>query len=370
MEAKCLAREQEYKNLLDEHKERVEETVNLKKSLADNQKLTTELKYEVNMKKLEITNVKGEANSLEKRIEDKNAELSKAIAINERIQVLEEANTNLKESLFKLAEEYSRDLPEIYKDFEEMTKEMMNSPKCTVSKLTAKEFNSIDNFIEISQGKLPMIAKNCIKLLSILIKFYNETSQKSKGSRKGLTGYKKKSSIKHRTDAKSPINESKRNIINIESQEKNIKSGKMDTDGKYKDEFQRNIENKGTTQNDESKCNKQYIRKTNNEEDKKNYIKESDIRNGGIINVFYLLERTRNSSAERFGKFDSSSPSNKRNLTPYSRRLTGKLKTIDDLPENCSLVQIFNNITKKKGDYFDPSLQYGGKSMYILIMTI
>ena len=43
-----------------------------------------------------------------------------------------------------------------------------------------------------------------------------------------------------------------------------------------------------------------------------------------------------------------------------------ELKKISNLPDNYSVVQVYDNLTKKSGDYFDPYIQYGGRSMYFI----
>ena len=40
-----------------------------------------------------------------------------------------------------------------------------------------------------------------------------------------------------------------------------------------------------------------------------------------------------------------------------------QVKDTIGLPDNYSIIQVYNNYTKKGSDYFDPAIQYGGESM-------
>jgi len=84
----------------------------------------------------------------------------------EEIKALEEQNEQLKDLLVKLADDYSKDLPGVFNEFDKMIKEL--NVEGDVSKAINKEFNTLDAFVKESNKNLPKIAKNCIKIIQSL----------------------------------------------------------------------------------------------------------------------------------------------------------------------------------------------------------
>lgn len=156
------------------HERQVEEVAQLTKLLNEKEQMELELKTEISNQAEELTRLKEKINRLEKELESTKVELTKTRVFNERIGTLEEANDNLKDSLFKLADEYSRDLPEIFSSFDTLTSEMQQSPTSSVSTTAVKEFSSIGRLAQSSSGNFFMIAKNCIRLLRALVRDWKE----------------------------------------------------------------------------------------------------------------------------------------------------------------------------------------------------
>jgi len=138
------------------------------------------LKEEISVQKEDLNRLKKTIETLEKELEETKVELTKAKIHIERIITLEEANDKLKGSLFELADEYSRDLPEIFNNFDKLTKEIEETPTCDVSLITVKEFGSVDKLIHISTNNFFMISRNSIQLLRALIKHNKENEKRGK----------------------------------------------------------------------------------------------------------------------------------------------------------------------------------------------
>eukprot|EP00826_Nyctotherus_ovalis_P043137 TRINITY_DN4513_c0_g1_i15.p1 TRINITY_DN4513_c0_g1~~TRINITY_DN4513_c0_g1_i15.p1 ORF type:complete len:444 (+),score=140.57 TRINITY_DN4513_c0_g1_i15:447-1778(+) len=140
------------------------------KALKEKEELESNIRSEAEKNLSQEQFTKETINNLQDQLESTSKELNELRNKCERLDYLEEANSKLKESLAKLADEYSRDLPEIFQSFNTLTKTLTEESSCSVSKVAVKEFGSVDNLAQESKENLPSIARNSMKILTTLVK--------------------------------------------------------------------------------------------------------------------------------------------------------------------------------------------------------
>lgn len=146
----------------------------MKKSVADREKVETELRCEIDELKAQV------AAACERSKECRVVVVSSEVRLEEmrkrgvELEGVEEYNRKLKELVVKVGNEHSKELPEIYKSFDLLIKELLKEKENTVTKITCKEFASVEELFRTSSESLPSIARNCTRLLLALTRFHNE----------------------------------------------------------------------------------------------------------------------------------------------------------------------------------------------------
>ena len=321
---------QEMEKELDESKSECRELREVQeKTLREKEELEDNIKVEAEKRETEENESSETISNLENKLQETTKELNELRYKCEKLDYLEEANIKLKESLAKLAEEYSRDLPEIFKNFNILTKTMVDESTSNVTKATVKEFGSIENLIQESKENLPAIAHNSIKILMNMIK-ERDSFRESKSNQ---------SSVKKSQQWRSS---NKKSIHGV--QEENKSKGKHGeyskaSGEKYKDSLE---------ENKEKRTEEKYTRT-----DEKYREYRGSKSTGGKMTDAVLSKSPlrRNNDSEVILR------------KPHNKGGHEDIKDALELPENYSVIQVYNNYTRKSGDYFDPYLQYGGESM-------
>jgi hypothetical protein len=174
--------------------------------------------------------------------------------------------------------------------------------------------------MKICNENLPAIARNCIK---ILMSMMSDSFRVLKSSQSSL----KKSQQLRSSNKKSIYG------IQEESRSKAKRHSKVSVE-KYKDSLE---EDKEKYKNDEHKESRSSGAKTTDVPVSKSPLKRHNDSEA-------ILRRPRNTLHNNKGGYED-------------------MKEGLELPENYSVIQVYNNYTRKSGDYFDPYLQYGGESM-------
>eukprot|EP00826_Nyctotherus_ovalis_P047131 TRINITY_DN537_c0_g1_i11.p1 TRINITY_DN537_c0_g1~~TRINITY_DN537_c0_g1_i11.p1 ORF type:complete len:243 (+),score=58.57 TRINITY_DN537_c0_g1_i11:429-1157(+) len=157
--------EQEHAKLFSEGTAKEKEILQLRQTLFEKEKELKEANSELERRRMEMVLASETKSSLSKELEDCSEKDIEGNDKCERLKVLEEQNEQLRNSLARLADDYSKDLPSIFNEFETMTKELKEG---VVLKAVNKEFDTLDNFIQETQYSLPKIAKNCMKIIQSL----------------------------------------------------------------------------------------------------------------------------------------------------------------------------------------------------------
>ena len=102
--------EHEQQIMLEEKKNSNEEIIKLHKLLLDKEKEIEEIHNEINKQNDKVMTVSETASSLSEKVEIINNELLEAKTQCKELNILKESNTQLKDSLAKLADDYSKNL--------------------------------------------------------------------------------------------------------------------------------------------------------------------------------------------------------------------------------------------------------------------
>lgn len=319
------------------------------KALKEREELESNMRSETEKNQSQEQLTKENINSLQDKLESINKELNELRNKCERLDYLEEANGKLKDSLAKLADEYSRDLPEIFQSFNALTRTLTEEPGCGVSKAAVKEFGSVESLAQESRENLPGIARNSVRVLMTLAKTRPDSRLDSGRDSRAKQGSSiKKPSAQHGRGTEGKGSARKAGHGAQDENRSRAKHGDhTKTSGeKHKGEGQEE-EKEGAEKGQDERKSQDEKGKEGRREGREG--RTSDTRagkspfrrdNGSEVNI----RKPRNVFVDHEGAFE-------------------EVKDLIDLPENYSVVQVYNNYTRKSGDYFDPYLQYGGESM-------